>query len=244
MKSKSGIIALITVLINCGLLSCDGKNPLAKELPKAIASTPAPKIARFPKTDCSVSKCVALTFDDGPNQNAVKYLNMLQVPATFFVVGSRVQSNPRIVKQLSDAGHQVCNHSWNHANMAKLSPKAVDDQIAKTDAVIINTIGSKYKPCFRFPYASIPKVFFKSHPNLLHVGWSSDSLDWKTKDTNKQYQNVMKYVPENGIILFHDIHAGGLTTTPRIIADLQKKGFTFVTVDELNLPKGKVNMRG
>jgi peptidoglycan/xylan/chitin deacetylase (PgdA/CDA1 family) len=242
MKLKPSELLFLLFLLAVALGGCNIENPFAT---KAIepAPTPAPILPRFARVDCKISKCVAITYDDGPDQYTLKYLKMLKVPATFFVVGKNVQLKPDVVKQASLEGHQICNHSWNHPNMAKLSAKAVDEQIAKTDAVIVTTIGDKYKPCFRFPFASIPRGFFKSHPNLLHVAWTNDSMDWRYKDPNVQYKKVFgNAVPPNGIVLFHDIHPGALTTSPRVITELQKQGFTFVTVDELNLPVGELNM--
>jgi peptidoglycan-N-acetylglucosamine deacetylase len=239
VKNIKTLFLLLTALNYTG---CESKNPFAQQVKTVSASTPAPIIARYPKVDCEVTKCVAITFDDGPDKYTLQYLKVLKVPATFFVVGKNVKAKPNIVKEISDQGHQVCNHSWNHANLAKLSSQAVDDQIQKTDDAITAVIGDKYKPCFRFPYGSVPRNFFKTHPNLLHIAWTSDSQDWRYKDSKIQYSNVMKLVPANGVLLFHDVHPGALKTAPRVISDLQKKGFTFVTIDELNLKKGQLNM--
>jgi peptidoglycan-N-acetylglucosamine deacetylase len=239
MKSIKSLFLLLTAL-NCS--SCEAKNPFVEEQKPVVVAAPAPILVRFDKVDCTLAKCVAITFDDGPDKYTLQYLKILKVPATFFVVGKNVQAKPNIVKQISEEGHQVCNHSWNHANLAKLSPRAVDDQIQKTDEAITTVIGNKYKLCFRFPYGSVPRNFFKTHSNLLHIAWTSDSMDWRYKDPKIQYNNVMKLVPANGVVLFHDVHPGALKTAPMVISDLQKKGYTFVTIDELNLKKGELNM--
>jgi peptidoglycan-N-acetylglucosamine deacetylase len=242
MKLKPSELLFLLFLLAVALGGCNIYNPLATKASQPVP-TPAPILPRFARVDCKISKCVAITYDDGPDKYTLQYLKILQVPATFFVVGKNVERKPNIVKQASQEGHQICNHSWNHANMAKLSSKAVDEQISKTDAIITKTIGSKYKPCFRFPYASIPRNFFKTHPNLLHLGWTNDSQDWRYKDPKVQYKKIFASpVPANGIVLFHDVHAGALTTTPKVIVELQKQGFSFVTVDELNLNPGQVNM--
>ncbi len=242
MKLKPFELLLLVLIMAFVVIGCSNKNPFfnteAKTAPKSL-----PKIERFKRVDCTVAKCVAITYDDGPDKYTMKYLKMLDVPATFFVVGNKVVQKPEIVKKASDQGHQICNHSWNHANLAKLSPKDVDDQITKTDAAITKVIGSKYKQCLRFPYGSVPRAFFKTHPNMLHIAWTNDSLDWRYKEPKTQYQKIFANpVPANGVILFHDVHQGGLTTSPKVITELKKQGFTFVTIDELNLPSGELNM--
>ena len=47
------------------------------------------------------------------------------VTATFFVVGSWVDKYPESVKALSDAGHEVMNHSDSHAHMSQLSTQEI-----------------------------------------------------------------------------------------------------------------------
>ena len=239
-KTKFAISSFLALLITTLPTACSN----AKTIEAAkVVPTPAPKIVRFQKADCSTQKCVAITFDDGPSKHTLNYLKILDVPVTFFVTGKNAKAKPSVVRQASDEGHQICNHSYDHANFAKISAKAADDQIQKTDAIISSIIGDKYNQCLRLPYVSVPRGFFKSHPDILHISWSNDSEDWRYKDPKVQYKKVFsKPVPRNGIVLFHDVHAGALTTAPKVIAELKRQGFTFVTVDELNLQRGKVNM--
>ena len=60
-------------------------------------------------------KQIAISFDaawgNDDTQTLIDILKEYNVPATFFVVGSWVDKYPESVKALSDAGHQVQNHS-------------------------------------------------------------------------------------------------------------------------------------
>jgi hypothetical protein len=58
---------------------------------------------------------MALTFDDGPNEETEKLLDILKeqnVKATFFLVGSLIPGNEHIVKRIVDEGHDVGVHEW------------------------------------------------------------------------------------------------------------------------------------
>ena len=85
--------------------------------------TPVPKIR---------SKAVALSFDDGPSTvNTPKVLALLkqyQAHATFFVVGTRVKEGAEVLKQEVAQECEIGNHTWDHANLAKLSMKKVNMQ--------------------------------------------------------------------------------------------------------------------
>src|SRR5437660_12664605 len=68
---------------------------------------------------------IAMTFDDGPSAaNTPKLLDLAakkHIKLTFFLVGECAAENPKLVKREIDEGHEVCNHSWSHPNLAKMS---------------------------------------------------------------------------------------------------------------------------
>ena len=71
--------------------------------------------------------------------------------ATFFVVGRWVDKYPESVRALSNAGHEVMNHSDDHAHFAPLS----DDEIRANVAACndkISAVTGKTPTLFRPPY--------------------------------------------------------------------------------------------
>ena len=70
-------------------------------------------------------KQIAISFDaawgNDDTETLIKILKEYDVPATFFVVGAWVDKYPESVKALSDAGHQIQNHSNTHPHMPQLS---------------------------------------------------------------------------------------------------------------------------
>lgn len=93
------------------------------------------------------NKAVSLTFDAAwGNENTQKLIDILgryNVKATFFVVGMWVDKYPESVKELSDAGHEVMNHSNNHEHFSKMSAEEIfknittcNDKIAAVTGVV------------------------------------------------------------------------------------------------------------
>ncbi len=74
-------------------------------------------------------KVVSISFDaawgNEDTQELIDILGRYQVQATFFVVGDWVDKYPESVQALSDAGHEIMNHSNTHAHYPQLSPDEI-----------------------------------------------------------------------------------------------------------------------
>ncbi|MBF0198970.1 MAG: polysaccharide deacetylase family protein, partial [Planctomycetes bacterium] len=100
------------------------------------------------------TKLVSLTFDDGPLHNVPQILNILKkhdAKATFFVLGKRVKTQPKVTKQIVTEGSEVANHSYTHANLAELSLKEIRSEVERTQQEVINATGAT-PTLFRAPY--------------------------------------------------------------------------------------------
>ncbi|MBD9701233.1 polysaccharide deacetylase family protein [Streptomyces caniscabiei] len=187
--------------------------------------------------DCRKVKCVALTFDDGPVKDTQRLLGLLNdrnVRATFYAVGTNVQKNPATTRAASQAGHQIGNHSWDHANLTKLSAAKVKSQLSRTDTAIKQATGKK-PTTFRAPYGA-HNATVRSAAGRPLVHWSVDTLDWKYKDSARLVKYVNAETRPGDIILMHDIHRTTVDAVPGIIKALTARGFHFVTVDQLFAP--------
>ena len=184
-------------------------------------------------------KMVALTFDDGPGrytQEIVDCLKKNDARATFFVVGSNLNSYKSAVKNAYKIGCEIGNHSYNHANLAQLSAQGVAKQMSDTDARIKKITGSN-SVIMRCPYGSTSKTVSSAvgKPIIL---WSVDTLDWKTRNTDKTISCVMNKVKDGDIVLMHDIHEPTKRAALYLIPQLKKKGYQLVTVSELAKYRG------
>lgn len=194
---------------------------------------------------------IALTFDDGPDTNFTpKVLDVLKkhhVKATFFLLGSRVDGHPQVVKRIHEEGHVIGNHTYWHPQLYRENLNLLRWEAAETDKAIKRVVG--YSPkLFRAPYGGLTDriVAELGRLNYSVIGWNVDSLDWKQLSSAEVQKNVLGHVTPGSIILMHsggnwnqDL-SGMVQALDVIIPKLRAQGFEFVTVTELlGLPKVK-----
>ncbi len=182
-------------------------------------------------------KKVALTFDDGPSpvytELLLNGLKERKVPVTFFMTGQNVEKYPKLVKRAMDEGHLIGNHTYNHIQLTKNNKKEFMEELTRTNATI-ESITGKEVMFVRPPYGTWNKSLEKQL-NMIPVLWSVDAKDWCCHDTNVVAERVLSKVKENDIILLHDQYEATVNAAFLIIEELQKRGYTFVTVEDILL---------
>lgn len=179
-------------------------------------------------------KLIALTFDDGPNYNTNKVLDVLakyNVKATFFVLGSKVMNNKKILKREYDSGMEIGNHTFNHLLLTKYKENVIKDEIDNTSSVIFEVTG-RYPKLLRPSYGAYNNTI-KKIGDMPIIIWDIDTLDWKYHNSKRIASRVINKVKDGDIILMHDIYSATANSLNIIIPELQNRGYTFVTVPEL-----------
>ncbi|MDO4464247.1 MAG: polysaccharide deacetylase family protein [Bacillota bacterium] len=180
-------------------------------------------------------KKIALTFDDGPHpyytQQLLKGLKERNVKATFFITGQNVEAYPEIVKEIYAEGHLIGNHTYSHIQLTSKNEESFKQEIVRTNEAIKEVTGQD-TIYVRPPYGSWNKEFEKEL-NMFPVLWTVDPLDWCSSDASRIVRSVCSKAKENDIILMHDQYKTTVTAALKIVDELTKKGYEFVTVDEL-----------
>ncbi len=187
-------------------------------------------------------KLIALTFDDGPwpghTEKILQILKAEKVHATFFMVGIRVKLSPGLARLVVADGNLVGNHTLSHRELTKNSAKEVKHQIMGGADAIFRATG--VRPIwFRPPYGSINGGVWKETRQLhLRVAmWDIDTRDWSRPGVKHIVTVAEKHASKGAIILMHDGGGSDRTQTiaalPTVIRDLKKRGFVFVTLQEL-----------
>lgn len=184
--------------------------------------------------DCGKNACLALTFDDGPNPIATpEVLNVLErehVPATFFVVGSRVAGQHHTLRRMFLDGDEVGNHSWNHPDLTTLTNDQILSQVNRTQAAVM-AAGLPAPSLFRPPYGAVNTSVRATVPMTLAM-WNGDPLDWKEKDPMKVKDSIVAAAKPGGVLDMHDIYGVTAQALGPAIDELKDK-YTFVTFSEL-----------
>lgn len=196
----------------------------------------------------SETKRVFLTFDDGPSKTVtpviLDVLKQENIKATFFLLGSRVDLYPDIVKREYDEGHYLASHGYSHVySQLYSSPQSVLDEYNNCITSIRNAIGEpEYNPhLFRFPggywggkYAKVKEQTLPllERNGILHIDWNALTSDSAGAKTTEQFiAELEKTVPKHNsvVVLMHD--AGNKTATaealPTIIQYFRDRGFEF-----------------
>ena len=180
---------------------------------------------------------IALTFDDGPHPY---YTDLLLdglaergVKATFFLLGENIEGREDVIRRMSEEGHLIGNHTFYHVDINSLSMEEACAEIRDTSEAIRAITGQQVE-YVRPPYGNWNKEL-ECQVMMIPVFWTLDTLDWKVKNTDRIVREVLADVEENDVILMHDSYRTTVEAALRIVDELQKKGYEFVTADELIL---------
>lgn len=180
-------------------------------------------------------KKIAITFDDGPHPvytpELLEGLKKRGIAATFFVTGENAEQYPEIIRQMSEDGHLIGNHTYSHIQLTSSNREKFRAELVKTNEVLKEITG-KDVSFVRPPYGSWDKSF-ENELNMFPVLWNVDPLDWCCNNADCIVQKVEKNAKENSIILLHDYYKTSVQAALRIVDDLTKQGYAFVTVEEL-----------
>ena len=133
------------------------------------------------KTD---KKQIAISFDaawgNDDTETLINILKEYNVPATFFVVGAWVDKYPESVKQLSEAGHKIENHSNTHPYMTQLSRVKMEDEIKSCNEKIKAITGVE-PVLLRPPYGDYDNSVVDTVASLgmYTIQWSVETLATK-----------------------------------------------------------------
>jgi polysaccharide deacetylase family sporulation protein PdaB len=185
-------------------------------------------------------KVVSLSFDaawgNEDTQQLIDILAKYQVKATFFVVGEWVDKYPESVKALADAGHEVMNHSNDHAHFNSLSADEIVANI-NTCSDKIEAITGVRPTLFRPPYGEYDDHVISAvrGMGLQPIQWDVDSLDWKEISASEITQRVTSRVQSGSIVLFHNAAIHTPEALPCVIEALLQEGYSFLPVSQLIL---------
>jgi peptidoglycan-N-acetylglucosamine deacetylase len=189
-------------------------------------------------------KGIALTFDDGPHPvytpQLLDLLKRYEIKATFFVVGSKVEKYPYIIKRMQEEGHAIGIHHYEHKSNWVLSPGQLADQLERTAKVISHCTGRRpalYRPPWGHFNIAVPFIA-KGYRTVL---WSHIFGDWKIEKAKNLYEELHNAVEDGAVFLLHDCGKtlGADEEAPKFmleslacfLADCQEQNIHFVQLE-------------
>lgn len=193
-------------------------------------------------------KEIYLTFDDGPSNTVtpliLDVLKQNDIKATFFVLGSRAELYPELIKRAYDEGHYIANHGYSHVYKSIYSSEEeVVNEFIKTEQAIKIALGKENynSHLFRFPGGSTGGKYhdLKSEAilkleenNIATLDWNCLSGDSAGAITKEEILNSIIETSNNKksvVVLMHDAGDKILTyeTLQDVINYFKGQGYIF-----------------
>lgn len=183
-------------------------------------------------------KKVAITFDAAwTNQDTDDLIEILKkhnATATFFIVGDWAEKFPESVKAFYEAGHTIANHSDTHKAFSKCTRDEIKEEIINCNQKLEAITGEKIT-LLRAPSGDYTNESLEVTESLemYMIQWDNDSLDYTGLTVNEIVNRVVSRARNGSIILFHN----GVDTTAealdKVLTELTKQGYSFVSVNDL-----------
>ena len=203
-------------------------------------------LGRFPYRGRAADKVIALTFDDGPNEpftsQIADVLRYTRTRATFFQVGQCVQRFPEVTARLVRDGHVIGNHSQSHQVTRCLGIGAQRSETEAAQRAIALATGrtpALYRPPWLIRTPALHAVL--RHHGLAPVsGEFCHGFEVFQPPPRWIARRALAKARPGAILIFHDgfdarggNRASTVAAVRMVIAELTRRGYDFVTVDEL-----------
>jgi len=193
-------------------------------------------------SDDSADKVVYLTFDAGyENGNVEKILDVLkreQVSGAFFILGNLIQRNPDLVLRMVNEGHLVCNHTYHHKDITKLTEQDLFEEISSLEQAYQNLTGKQMSKYFRPPEGVFDAKSLKylSEQGYKTIFWSFAYADWdnhKQMNPDQAKKKILDHLHNGEILLLHPTSQTNVQILESVIKEIKQQGYRFGSLNEL-----------
>lgn len=181
---------------------------------------------------------IALTFDDGPHPpytlKLLALLKRLDVPATFFVVGWKVDQAPWVLPFILRNGDEIGNHTYHHFDLKLAPPALTATEISLCNDAVWRACG--IRPRFFRPSGGQydPAVLREAaSQRMITTLWTDDPADYVKPGAKVIESRLLSHIHPGAIILLHDGIEQTYSILPDFVARMKRDGYHFVTMSEL-----------
>lgn len=189
-------------------------------------------------------KVIYLTFDAGfENGNTPAILDALKkhnAPATFFVVGPYISSNPELVKRMVAEGHTVGNHTYHHPDMSQISTKeAFQKELSDVEAEYKNVTGQDMTKYYRPPQGKYSEANLQMAKDMGYKTffWSLAYVDWyenKQPAKEEAFKKLLGRIHPGAIVLLHSTSKTNGEILDELLTKWEEMGYTFKPLSDIS----------
>lgn len=207
----------------------EGKTPVGNASIQELASMDA-----YYAQDTS-EKVLYLTFDAGyENGNTPAILDALkkhQVKATFFVVGTYIDSEPELIRQIIKEGHTVGNHTWHHPDMSHIS--SIEDfqkELDYVETAYKNVTGKNMTKYYRPPQGKYSEANLQMAKELGYKSffWSLAYVDWyqdNQPSKEEAFSKLLGRIHPGAIVLLHSTSSTNAEILDELLTRWEEMGY-------------------
>lgn len=193
--------------------------------------------------DTTKEKVLYLTFDAGfENGNTPAILDALKkhkAPATFFVVGTYIETNPELIQRMLQEGHLIGNHTYHHPDMSQIaSQDSFQKELQDVETAYQNVTGKQMVKLYRPPQGKYSESNLQMAHDLGYQTffWSLAYVDWyennqPTKD--EAFEKLLGRIHPGAIVLLHSTSKTNAAILDELLTKWEEMGYTFRSLDQI-----------
>ncbi|WP_425148667.1 polysaccharide deacetylase family protein [Deinococcus sp.] len=180
----------------------------------------------------------ALSFDDAPHPVyaplLLETLKRAGISATFFCIGRNARAYPYYVRDISEDGHEIGNHTYHHVRLTGLPADTVEDELKSCNEVLRGITGKPVR-FFRPPGGrySPQTLDIARARGLVTTFWTDDPADFNNPGQSVLESRLARHLRRGGIVLLHDNVLESVRVLPAFIAYAERSGVKLDTVGDL-----------
>lgn len=188
-------------------------------------------------------KVLYLTFDCGyENGNTEPILDALKkhnAPATFFVVGHFLETEPELVKRMVEEGHAVGNHTYHHPDMASISDmESFGNEVNDVAQLFREITGKELSPYYRPPQGkcNVRNLEMAEELGYYTIFWSLAYVDWNQDNQpshEEAFDKLTTRVHPGAVVLLHNTSSTNGEILDELLTKWEEMGYSFRPLSEL-----------
>lgn len=188
-------------------------------------------------------KVLYLTFDCGyENGNTEPILDALKkhhAPATFFVVGHYLETEPELVKRMVEEGHAVGNHTYHHPDMSSISDmESFGNEVNDVAQLFREITGTELSPYYRPPQGkcNVKNLEMAEELGYYTIFWSLAYVDWNQDNQpshEEAFDKLTTRVHPGAVVLLHNTSNTNGEILDELLTRWENMGYSFKPLSEL-----------
>lgn len=189
-------------------------------------------------------KVIYLTFDagyevPGCTEKILDALKKHNVPATFFLVGNYLETQPELVRRMVEEGHTVGNHTYHHPDMGGISEwTTFAGELTMLEDKYREITGQEMVRFYRPPQGKYSRDNLQMAKDMGYhtFFWSLAYVDWHVDDQparEEAFEKLFGRIHPGAIVLLHSTSTTNAEILDELLTKWEEMGYRFETLQKL-----------